>query len=446
MQQFDKWFSQKADEQEVIYSPEYWEAFTQYRSLHNRKRRMVIYWVSGIVSLLLISFIALLFYQSSEKEEATPKIATLQSLDHYDQVADELPSNGAVGSTAQEELSESSGPIKMDIEIPNPSQLEDIPAPTSKQSLPIGSEKSPADAFKNNDQLSEQFQSDIQLVSDWHVNSKISQPEVMEVLLLERKLPQNPLSAIGFGALLTLSDLQLHERTYNFYPGNIGRDPTPTTSLNLVGNAFFKPAASGDENLFTGGSIGLERQWIINRKWEINAALGMGTKSGNYGIQFDHPVITYDFQKQISGYQSLPENTFYSEGQFSIGRIQGPWTFFTAVSLYHLLGVWGDLINYRELTESNPDNPEFNYEVETSGWLDKAGFNSWPVAIHMGVNCRINDNWSIGLMPSYLVNGFINENHRSVYDAEMGGYIKGENGSWNEENYFQLAFQVKYHL
>lgn len=434
MGSLEQWIDKKASEQDIAFQPEYWSEFESFRQQKDRRRRRRL---AVLLFFTILVGLAMLYIAMPDRPEE--KSNQNQVWEIY------APLNKAKPGLKREI-------VKAD---------DAMGGPVYQKTTSAIEESSEEEPFTNKNAVSRQKASTIipygiqpkrTVVSDnleYGERALVEQHSKADGLsssqVLSRRNFVSTLPAVSSIVGVTSADkakpLQTNKASsINTIVPAVARCCSPGTGLWFHLNSSVINSQISDDRPLVGLNFAVERRLALSPKWSWSASLGLGVTEGQFGIQLDHPKISYSFVKREAGFRSIPQQ-FYTASTKLHSRYQlGKWSIGAGLFLDRVLAVRGQIESYGEI------DPDVNSIIGTQ-WLSKDGFREWAPGLTFDLNYRLKKTWALGVSLDAYPNGRLNDDHLSYFNHQTDSYEQHAESSWaNRQSNIQFSIILSYRI
>jgi hypothetical protein len=433
MGSLEQWINKKAKEQEISFQPEYWSEFESYRrQKDNRRRRFAV-----ILFFIIVAGSTFLYtlWPHSYDEEASP----MQVREIFSPLKENQPALNK--NTVKAEKTEGGGYAIQKTS----SGISTLPAKqTFARKKVISQTKTSANSSFHIDFKTPEISAFIPkggFIENTFSSSEllIGQKGVKNREFLS-KLPALPLLVKAKKSEQTTQiPAKTEEDLLSIEPAIIQCCSAGSGLWLQLKNSIVNSQIPSNVPL-TGVSLLLEKQMAVSTRWSWAASLGLGVTEGQFGIQLDHPQVSYSFQKREVGFRTIPRLLYTANARLNARYHKNKWSIEAGLILDRVFAVRGEIQSYGDVDQGANS-------FEGSQWLPKEGFHEWAPGLTFGLNYKLTKTWAFGVTFDTYPNGRLNSNHQSYYNNQTNAYEHHSETSWTDrQSNLQFSIVLSYRL
>jgi len=434
MGSLEQWIDKKASEQDIAFQPEYWSEFESFRRQKDRRRRRML--AAILFFTILVGFIMLYLAMpdrpegKSDQNQVWKIYAPLNKAKlemDKDIVNADDPIEGLLYKKTSSAIAESSEEEKL---ISNKA----FSRREASTIIPYGIQ---ARRTVVSDNLNQEERA---LIEQHSKADGLSSSQVLSRRNFVSTLPTAS-SIPGVTSAEKAKPLQANKASsINTIEPAVVQCCSPGSGLWFHLNSSVINSQISNDRPLVGLNFAVERRLALSPKWSWSASLGLGVTEGQFGIQLDHPKISYSFVKREAGFRSIPQQFYTANTKLHAQYQVGKWSIGAGLFLDRVLAVRGQIESYGET------DPDVN-SITGSQWLSKDGFREWAPGLNFNLNYRLKKTWALGVSLDAYPNGRLNGDHLSYFDHQTDSYEQHAESSWaNRQSNIQFSVVLSYRI
>ncbi len=451
----DKYFQDKLHERKFEMKEEYWLGAQKLLEAdeRKRKRRVLFWWFSGGLGLLLVGLMGWLLLGENGTDRA--------STNPTQQVASEGGPVAQNGQAVQPEKGNSAMVVeqpdsvsaaragasfadgeknKKKVEVGNASAVFKKSESTDKQRVAKQKSQSQigAQQSKNSTEDGEKH-GEMAIETKSKTISEAASNNDQYTSSTENAKPQKSESALGFERIANLEKLPI---LFAYVVGNFEEKVLATTTQKIIpqqprqwhfglmaSQLAFPQVDSGEQRLL-GQRMGLVVRCDFRSGLYLSTGMQYHRRVGTFGPSAEAFGRNYRFGLELDTLQLRPNGLHYLGLPIVIGFERNRHQLEAGLLLDYLAGVRGQVGSYRKQGEP----PVKVFTATETGWMERTGYRKFVPTAQLAYRYNLVGQWSLGLNLNYQLGGIFDRK----FDRPTRNYLLQERGK------FHLGLQAVY--